>query len=53
MLVTIVIVFLLCWGPKLIFNVIKYSEQGNNMHTQLHFKLQVGITDVLNSSLHV
>lgn len=40
MLVTIVLVFLLCWGPKLIFNVIKYSDQGQ-YHTQFHFKLQV------------
>ena len=50
MLVTIVLVFLFCWGPKLIFNVIKYSDQGQYMHTQIHFKLQV-ILHQLNMSL--
>ena len=46
MLVTIVLVFLLCWGPKLIFNVMKYSDL-EKYQTELHFRLQVNFNPLL------
>ncbi|KAH3813908.1 hypothetical protein DPMN_142378 [Dreissena polymorpha] len=44
MLIIVVVVFLICWGPKLIFRILKYSEFRVHMHTQDHFKLQIAIT---------
>lgn len=39
MLITVIVVFLICWGPQLIFRILKYSDL--NIYTQTHFQLQV------------
>ncbi|XP_052785137.1 G-protein coupled receptor 54-like [Mya arenaria] len=43
MLITVILVFLFCWGPKLIFRIMKYSEYKVHMHTTTHFRLQIVI----------
>ena len=41
MLIAVILVFLICWGPQLFFRIVKYSEYGVHIYTETHFKLQV------------
>ncbi|KAL4220745.1 hypothetical protein ACF0H5_021139 [Mactra antiquata] len=41
MLITVIVIFLVCWGPKLIFRLIKYSDYG--VYTEAHFNLQIAL----------
>ncbi|XP_052782952.1 cholecystokinin receptor type A-like [Mya arenaria] len=43
MLITVILVFLFCWGPTLIFRLTKYSEYKVHMHTTTYFRLEIVI----------
>ncbi|KAL4219805.1 hypothetical protein ACF0H5_020217 [Mactra antiquata] len=43
MLITVIVIFLICWGPKLIFRIIKYSDYAVYTYTEAHFNLQIAL----------